>query len=197
MKRTTFTILAAAMASAAAVSGAAFADSKDASEIALFQKARHDATAAVSAAEAASGGKAVSAEFGEKGSAAGQWEVKTVVGSQRIETRIDAATGEVIKGGETDDTADKSDVVTPQMIGGTLPELIAKAEAAGGGKVMSIGADHEDGKFRGMEVELATADGSLHDFLLNPADGKMTPVVEGHDGDHEEGDDEQSDHAEG
>ena len=73
------------------------------------------------------------------------------------------------------------------MLGAPLADLAAKAAAAGEGKVMSIDADHEDGKFRGIEVEIVKADGSVHDFILNAADGKLTPSMEGQDDDGEAG----------
>ena len=46
---------------------------------------------------------------------------------------------------------------------------------------MSIEAEHDDGKFRGIEVEILKADGTVHDFILGAADGKLTPAVEGRD----------------
>lgn len=185
MKRTLFTILTAGMVSAAALTGPALASGSDAQEIALFQQAQHDITAAIKAAETASGGTAVEAEFDEK-NGAGIWEIKTVAGTKRAEIKIDAATGQVVKTEDKGDVADKDDAVTPEMLGGTLADLVAKAEAAGGGKVMAIEADHEDGQFRGMEVEIVTADGRVHDFILNPADGTLTPAD--HDGETETGD---------
>lgn len=189
MKRTLFTILTAGMVSAAALTGAALASGSDQAEIALFLKAQHDAAAAITAAEAASGGKAVEADFdGEDG--AGIWEIKTVAGTKRAEINIDAGTGQVVKTEDKGDVADKDDAVTPDMLGGTLVDLVARAEAADGGKVMAIEADYENGQFRGMEVEIVKADGSVHDFILNPADGKLTPVVKGHDTDHDGDNDE-------
>lgn len=177
MKRTIFTILTAGMVSAAALTGTAFAGSKDdQAGIALFQKAQHDVTAAIRAAETASGGKAVAAEFDEK-NGAGIWEVKTVTGTKRAEVKIDATTGQIIKTEDKGDIADKNDAVTPEMLGGSLTDLVAKAEAEGAGKVMSIEGDHEDGQFRGLEVKIVAADGAVHDFILNPADGKLTPAM--------------------
>ena len=176
------------MVSAAALTGAAMASGSDAQEIALFQKAQHDISAAIKAAETASGGKAVAAEFDEK-DGAGLWEIKTVAGTKSAEVKIDAASGQVVKTEDKGDVADKKDAVTPDMLGGTLADLVAKAEAEadGAGKVMAIEADHENGQFRGMEVEIVKADGSVHDFILNPADGKLTPVVPGQDDDKETG----------
>lgn len=182
MKRTLFTIVTAGMVSVAALGGAALAsDHKDAAEIALFQKATHDVGAAIKAAETASGGKAVSAEFDDK-DGSGIWEVKTINGTKRAEIKIDAATGQVVKTSAKGDAAKDDHAVTPEMLGGTLADLVAKAEAQGGGKVMAIDPDHENGQFRGMEVEIVKADGSVHDFILHPTDGKLTPVIKGQDG---------------
>lgn len=187
MKRTAFVILTAGIVSAGALTGVALAASNDRAEIALFQKAQHDIAAGIKAAEAASGGKAVGAEFEDENDT-GLWEVKTVAGAKRAEVKIDAMTGAVVSTKDKDDVSDEDDAVTAELLGGTLAELVAKAEAASGGKVMAIEADHEDGKFRGMEVEIVKADGSAHDFVLNPADGKLTPVVKGHDDDSHEDD---------
>src|SRR5690606_2195110 len=118
----------------------------------------------------------------------GVWEVKTVAGAKRAEVKIDATTGAVISTKDKGDVSDDDDAVTPEMLGSTLVDLVTKAEAAGGGKVMAIEGDREDGKFRGIEVEIVKADGSVHDFMLNPTDGKLDPVRKGHDDDsHEDG----------
>lgn len=188
MNRTVFVMLTAGMVSAGALTGAALAaGSNDQAEIALFQKAQHDIVAGIKAAEAASGGKAVGAEFEDK-KGTGIWEVKTVAGTKRAEVKIDAATGKVVTTKDKGDVSDEDDAVMPEMLGGALADLVAKAEAAGGGKVMAIEADHEDGEFRGIEVEIVKADGSAHDFVLNPADGKLTPAVKGHGDDGHEDD---------
>lgn len=182
MKKTILTILAATAVSTGGLAGVAYAKSDDTAEIALFQKAQHDIVAGIKAAETASGGKAVGAEFeDEDGTPA--WEVKTMAGSKYSKVTVDAATGKVLK---TREKSDK-DAVTPEMLGAPLTDLAAKAAAAGEGKVMSIDADHEDGKFRGIEVEIVKADGSVQDFILNAADGKLTPSMEGHDDDGEAG----------
>lgn len=177
MKKSIITILAATTLSAGALTGTAFADSNDTAEIAAFQKAQHDVIAGIKAAETASGGKAVSAEFDHE-NGAGLWEVETVNGTKYAEVRIDAATGNVVS---TKDKSDRDDAVTPQMLGAPLADLASKAAATGAGKVMSIEAEHDDGKFRGIEVEILKADGTVHDFILGAADGKLTPAVEGRD----------------
>ena len=183
MKKTILTILAATAVSTGGLAGVAYAKSDDTAEIALFQKAQHDIVAGIKAAETASGGKAVGAEFeDEDGTPA--WEVKTMAGTKYSKVTVDAATGKVLK---TREKSDKDDAVTPEMLGAPLADLAAKAAAAGEGKVMSIDADHEDGKFRGIEVEIVKADGSVHDFILNAADGKLTPSMEGQDDDGEAG----------
>jgi|GEM_PF-1082435 len=182
MKRSIVTLLTGAMISAAALAGgAAWAGSKDdPAEIGLFQKAPHDIRAAIATAEGATGGKAVEAEFDEHDGAA-IWEIKTVAGTKRAEVKVDATTGQVVKTKDKGDVADKKNPVTPEMLGAPLADLVTKAEAAGGGKVMSI--DYEHGKSAGIEVEVVKADGSLHAFIMNPADGKLTPLAAGRDND--------------
>lgn len=189
MTRTVFLILATGMVSASALTGAALAAGDDQNEIALFQKAQHDIFAGIKAAEAASGGKAVGVEF-EDEDGSGLWEVKTVAGGKHAEIKIDAATGAVVASKDKDDASDEDEAVTSEAMGGTLADLVTKAEAASGGKVMAIEADHEDGEFRGMEVEIVKADGSTHDFVLNPTDGKLTPRGgddDGHEDDESNG----------
>ncbi|MDO5622702.1 MAG: PepSY domain-containing protein [Paracoccus sp. (in: a-proteobacteria)] len=181
MKRTIFTILTAGMVSAAALSGPALAsDNKDQAEIALFQSAQTDVAAAIRAAETATGGTAISAEFDEK-NGAGRWEVKTVTGTARTEVKIDATTGQVIETKDKGDLSGKRNPVTPDMLGGSLLDMVTRAETQGAGKVMSIEAEHENGQFVGLDVEIVKADGTVQDFLLNPADGTMTPVVDNDD----------------
>lgn len=134
MTRKILTLLAGAMVSIAALSaGAAFADSNDSAEIALFQNATHDIRAAIATAEGATGGKAFEAEFDEK-DGAGMWEVKIVAGTKRAEVKVDATTGQVVKTKDKGDIAHKSDPVTPKILGAPLADLVTKAEAAGGGK---------------------------------------------------------------
>lgn len=184
MKRSIVTLLAGGMVSAAAlVGGAALAGSDhagDMAEIALFQNAAHDIRAAIAAAEGATGGKAVEAEFTEEDGAP-LWEVKTVAGTTRAEVNVDSATGQVVHAKDKDDNSGSTAAVTPEMLGAPLADLVTKAEAEGGGKVMSIDCEH--GRTAGIEVEIVKADGSVHEFLMNSADGKLTPVVAGQDGD--------------
>lgn len=180
MTRRSITLLAAALVSTAALSaGAAFADS-DQQEIVLFQNAAHDIRAAIATAEDATGGKAVEAEFDED-DGTGMWEVETVAGTRRAEVKIDATTGAVVKTKDKGDLADKDQPVTPDMLGAPLAELVTKAEAAGGGKVMSI--DYEHGKRAGIEVEIVKPDGSLQEFIMDPAGGTLTPLTAAQDED--------------
>ena len=123
MKRSASIILIAGMVSTSALTGTALAaGSDDLTEIALFQKAQHDIAAGIKAAETASGGKAIKAEFEEK-NGTGIWEVKTVAGTKRAEVKIDATTGAVVS------TKDKGDdTVSPEMLGSALVDLVTKAE---------------------------------------------------------------------
>ena len=80
MKRKFLTLVTAGAVSAAALTGgAAFADNdaKDRAEVQAFLGATHDIAAAISAAETASGGKAVAAEIDEKRGAS-LYEVDTI-----------------------------------------------------------------------------------------------------------------------
>lgn len=179
MKRI-ITIVTGAMISAVALGGSAALAGSDQQEIALFQKVAHDIGAAIATAEGATGGKAVKAEFDEH-DGAGMWEVKTVAGTKRAEVKIDAMTGQVVKTKDKGDVADKDHPVTPEMLGAQLADLVKKAEAEGGGKVMAI--DYEHGKAAGIEVEVVKADGSLHEFTMNAANGKLVPLLPGQDDD--------------
>ncbi len=189
MKSRTATIFTAGLASAIALSaGIALAGGKaDEAEVRAFLKAPHGIEAAIKTAEGATGGKAVGAEFDEK-KGAGIWEVETVNGTKRAEVRVDATTGEVEKTKDKGDVADDDEPVTPDMLGGTLSDLVVRAETAGGGKVMSIDFEHEDGAPKGLAVEIAKPDGSHEAFLMNPADGKFSPMVDqSDDGEADEG----------
>ncbi|HRO00115.1 MAG TPA: PepSY domain-containing protein [Nitrobacter sp.] len=187
MKRS---IIALALMSATALGGGAALASdhaEDQAEIALFQQAAHDIRAAIATAEGATGGTAVEAEFTEEDGAP-MWEVKTVAGTTRAEVNVDPATGQVVKTSDKDEGGDGNAAVTPEMLGAPLADLVTRAEAAGGGKVMSIDYEHENGQAVGAEVEIVNADGTVHEFLMNPADGTLTPIVAGQDRD-EGGDD--------
>lgn len=189
MKRSIITLVTGAMVSAAALTaGTAFANSNDQAEVALFQKASHDIAAAIRAAETASGGKAVGAEFTDE-DGAGLWEVDTVTGTKRAEVNVDATTGQIVKTKDKGDVADKDEPVTPDMLGAPLADLAAKAATEGGGKVMSIDLENENGKPLGLEVEIVKPDGTVHHFLANQTDGKLSPVIDGSD---EDGDDDES-----
>lgn len=145
-------------------------------EVQQFLKAPHTLSAAIAAAEQASQGQAVAAEFDEDNGRA-YYEVKLVTGDKLVEAKVDASTGKVLQ------TKDKgllskrkaSDRVTPAQLGAPLSELLAKAEQASGEKVMAIDYEYKDGKPVGIEVELAKADGSTSNFLLDPASGTLTP----------------------
>lgn len=185
MKRTLTTILAAGVALPAALAGGlawAGNDKNDQAEVQLFLKAPHDISAAITAAEASAGGKAISAEFDEK-KGAGRYEIDAVAGDKLVEIKVDATTGKVTdtkdRGALTDQ--DDDDYVDPAKLGAPLAELVATAEKESGGKVMAIGLEHEDGKMAGVEVEIAMADGTVHDFLIDAASGKLTPQTDQHE----------------
>ena len=176
MKRTVlFSSLTAALVSAALLSGGA-ALAADRDEVKQFLAAPHGITAAIGAAEQATGGQAVAAEFDDSRDG-GYYEVDVVAGDTLHEVTIDARTGAVKK---TEDKGplsklDKDDAITPAQLGAPLAELAAKAEQISGEKVMAIGYEYEDGKPVGIEVELAKADGSTPSFLLDAANGTLTP----------------------
>ncbi len=189
MKRKFLTLVTAGAVSAAALTGgAAFADNdaKDRAEVQAFLGATQDIVAAISAAETASGGKAVAAEFDEKRGAS-LYEVDTIANGKQISVKIDANTGAVVRTEDEGDiaNADDDDIVDPTQLGAPLAQLVATAEQNGGGKVMSISAEPENDAAR-IEVELANADGSTQEFLM-AADGTMTKRAE--DGDDGDGDD--------
>ncbi len=186
MKRKLITLLTAGSVSVAALaSGAAFAsnDGKDQAEIQAFLNASQDITAAIGAAETASGGKAVAAEFDEhKGT--GFYEVDTIANGKQVSVDIDAASGKVIKTEDEGDIsrADDDDITDAAQLGAPLAQLVATAEKNGAGKVMAISAEHEGGKTGLIEVELANADGTTQEFAM-AADGTMTKIIDDEDAD--------------
>lgn len=192
MKRKLVTLLTAGAVSAAALAGGtAFASSNgnDQAEVQAFLGASQDITAAIAAAEAASGGTAVAAEFDEnKGT--GYYEVDTIANGKQVSVEIDASSGQVIKTEDEGDVAnaDDDDIVDPAQLGEPLAQLVATAEQNGSGKVMSISAEHENGQTGTIEVELANADGTTQEFAM-AADGTMTQLADdnGEDGESDEG----------
>lgn len=178
MKRRLVTFLTAGAVSMAALGGiGAYASDSgggDRAELQAFLAAPQDIAAAIKAAEAASGGVAVAAEFDEK-RGAGVYEVDTVARGRVISVKVDAATGAVIGTEDEGDlaSADEDDRVDPAMLGAPLAQLVTLAEKGGEGRVMSIGLDggrHRDGT---VEVELANADGAREYRMA--ADGALTP----------------------
>ncbi len=176
MNRNLVRIMTIGMVSLTALGGTLAWAGPDASEIALFEKAGHDIRSAIGAAEKATGGQAVGAEFTEKKGAA-LWEVETVAGSKVSEVRIDASTGAVVTQKDKDAADDEHEGATPDRLGAPLAELVAKAEAASGGKVMAIGFDEEDGKINGIEVEIVK-NGAVEAFTLDAASSKLSPASE-------------------
>ncbi|TBN38596.1 hypothetical protein EYE42_11850 [Paracoccus subflavus] len=191
MKRKLVTLLTAGAVSAAALAGGtAFAsgDGNDQAEVQAFLGAPQNITAAIAAAETASGGSAVAAEFDEK-NGTGYYEVDTIANGKQVSVEIDAISGQVIKTEDEGDVAnaddDDDDIVDPAQLGAPLTQLVATAEQNGSGKVMSISAEHENGQAGTIEVELANADGTTQEFAM-AADGTMTQLADD-DGD-EDGD---------
>lgn len=90
-------------------------------------------------------------------------EVGTVAGTTRTEVNVDPATGQVVQTSDKDEGGGGKDAVTPGMPGAPLADLVTRAEAEGGGKVMSIDSGHEDGRTLGVEIEIVRPDGSVHD----------------------------------
>ncbi len=180
MKRKLLTLLTAGAVSATALTGAAFAnsDSADQAEVQTFLGAAQDITAAIGAAEAASGGTAVAAEFEEKKGTA-FYEVDIVANGKQVSVEIDATSGKVIKT-DAEGDAEEGDIVDPAQLGASLAKLVATAKQNGSGKVMSISTDHENGQAVAIEVELANADGTTQEFTM-AADGSLTPAVDGQD----------------
>ena len=192
MKRKLMTLLTAGAVSAAALAGGtAFANSNghDQAEVQAFLGASQDITAAIAAAETASGGTAVAAEFDEnKGT--GYYEVDTIANGKQVSVEIDASTGGVIKTEDEGDVANAvdDDIVDPAQLGAPLAQLVATAEQSGSGKVISISAEHEKGQAGMIEVELANADGTTQEFAM-AADGTMTQRADDNGDDDEEGED--------
>lgn len=182
----------AAVATTALTGGAALAAGgpDDQAEVKAFLAARQTITGAIDAAEAASGGKAVAAEFGQ-GNGAGVYEVDTIANGKQVSVEIDAMTGKVIatKGEGAVADADDGDIVDPAQLGAPLTDLVARAEQGAEGKVMAISAGHGTGQPATIEVELANADGTTRQFAM-AADGTMTKATGGARQEHGEQDEE-------
>jgi len=179
-------ILTVGMVSVGALGGTlAWAGSSngDAAEVALFGKAGQDIKSAVASAEKASGGQAVGAEFAEKNGEA-IWEIETVAGTKVSEVKINAATGALVTQKDKDAADDEHEGATPDKLGAPLAELVTKAEAASGGRVMAIGFDEENGKIDGIEVEIVK-NGAPQTFTLDATSGKLSPAIENGSGQDE------------
>ncbi|HWL57808.1 MAG TPA: PepSY domain-containing protein [Paracoccus sp. (in: a-proteobacteria)] len=180
MKRTISTLALAAIAVASATTvGQARPPSDDTAEIQQFLKAPKSISDAIRAAESSTGGKAIEAEFDDhKGVAA--YEVKTVAGDTVAKVKIDAASGQVIKTKDkgTLATKDDDDVVDPAKMTVSLLDVVAKAEAESGGKVMSVDHESENGTTH-TQLEIVKADGSLLDYTFDASAAKLIPMIEG------------------
>ncbi len=192
MKRKLMALLAVGAASAAAFGGTAVLAGSDSAddkaEVQAFLGSAHSISAAIGAAEASSGGKAVAAEFDHKDGAA-FYEVDTIANGKQISVEIDAASGKVIKSADEGDVAkaEDDDIVDPAQLGATLTDLVARAEQKSGAKVMAISAEHGKGPTPTIEVEVAKPDGSTQEFAM-AQDGSLTPVADGDDGESDEHD---------
>lgn len=187
MKRELLTLLTAGAVSAVALTGGtAFAkgDGNDHAEVLAFLAAKQDITVAISAAEAATGGTAVAAEFdAQKG--VSTYEIDLIAKDRQVSVRIDANTGQVISNRDKGDVAkaDEDEVVDPAQLGAPLAQLVAKAHQNGSAKVMAIDAEHEGAQAAVIKVELANTDGTTHEFVM-AADGSMTKVGDDQDNEH-------------
>lgn len=157
----------------------------DATEVQQFLGAKVAIADAVKAAEGATGGKAVSAEF-DSDKAGAYFDVETLSGDKYQDVKVSATDGKVL--GTTEDKAeagDKSDANELAALGQmkmTLTDVIAKAEKESGGKVMAVGYSSEDeGNATAIiEIEVAKADGTTQALAMNPADGTLKAVA-GHE----------------
>ena len=180
MKRTVSMFALTAIAAGSALSvGQAWAGSDDTAEIQQFLTAPKGISDAIRAAETATGGKAIEAEFDDhKGAAA--YEVKTVAGDKIAKVKIDAASGQVVETKDKGTLAgkDDDDVVDPAKMTVSLLDVVTKAEAESGGKVMSVGHESEDGTAQ-TELEIVKADGSQLDYTFDATAAKLVPMIEG------------------
>lgn len=178
MKRTVsmLALIAIAGGSAGTV-GQALAGSDDTAEIQHFLAAPKGISEAIRAAEATTGGKAIEAEFDDhKGAAA--YEVKTVSGDKIAKVKVDAVSGQVIKTkdkGKVD--AKDDDAIDPAKMTVSLLDIVTKAEAESGGKVMSLGRESEDGTSQ-IVLEIVKADGSRLDYTFDATAAKLVPMTE-------------------
>lgn len=180
MTRTLSMLSLVAIAAASAVSvGPVWAGSDDAAEIQLFLKAPKGISDAIRAAESATSGKAIQAEFDDhKGAAA--YEVKTVAGDKIAKVKIDASSGQVIETKDKGTLAAKGDeAVDPAKMTVSLLDIVTKAEAESGGKVMSVDHEIEDGVTQ-TEIEIVKADGTRVDYTFDSSASKLVPATQGH-----------------
>lgn len=69
----------------------------------------------------------------------------------------------------------------------SIADAISAAETNTGGKAMSAEFDTEDMASGQFDVEVAMADGTTKEVVINPADGAVTPDMDDHN-DEESGD---------
>lgn len=160
--------VAAGFLALAALPGIALGGS-DSGEIALFRSAQQNLSTAIATAEQETGGKAFKAEFEDK-RGVGVWEIGTLSDTARFKVGIDAANGQIVQKSEKRMTAPAAQGGQPAPV---LADLVAKAETAGNGKVMSIEPEHRNGTMIGYEVKIVGADGRVAKYILNSADGSL------------------------
>jgi len=170
----------------------------DRAEVNRFLSSPTSLTNAIKTAEGETGGRAVVAEFNGEDKIS-VFEITTLNGDAVTSVEIDTVTGKVVdteKEGMlsrliNDDPKEFAGLSTMKL---SLTELISRAEAKAGGKVMDINFEADDmtGK-AAPHVEVARADGTSLVLAVNPGDGSMTVVADadrnGDDMDHDDDDD--------
>jgi uncharacterized membrane protein YkoI len=166
--------------------------SEEAREVETVRTAPVSLPQAIATAEQQSNGRAVSAEAEEDGSDV-LYQITTITGGKTVKFRIDPQTGNVVKtedkqirGDDDDEHAGAAQLTT------TLAAAIAAAEQATGGKAIEAGLDDEDAKAF-YQVELAAADGTIHETYVDAESGEVVRSSIGEDDDDGEHEDEDED----
>ncbi len=159
-------LFAAALVTAVGLGGAgaafASATTDESAEIAGVLQARTDPAAAVRAAEASTGGRAVAMGLEQQGNAAAYYEVLVASHGGLQEVRLDPASGAVQ--GTTPANAQALENLQPNQLGQvtaapvTLADAIGAAEHAAGGRALEAGYTIRNGHPI-LNVEVATKEG--------------------------------------